>query len=632
MNYYNKYLKYKNKYNDLKGGILSNLQISNLKEAQIPISTISEKHIDKYIYTSEDIDDYILKNKCPYKNTEKIIDCKYTASFNNHLGTCWMLSIFMILIVGDNTSQCFQNAILLSDENELSEKTLLNLQTFLPSYFFENDNLKITVRNLIIEFKTHFKQKFFVYTTNSMNKEYIIENTIKQDVCEEILATLFEQIFNIRVLGDVNIGGSFHSDFFLLNFLSSLYLEKLIKYTIINTEYINVDTNFKDNIGVLITTITHTTCFYKCNNIQKFCSNNLIIDYNWDAFFSKIIYLNNLDIAYKLYDNLTYGPFIYTDEESNTIIKFNNIENTHILKENDNLYVMNDNTEIRYFSIISTLLNYTNYQQNNIQHYLRLIIILKNSIYLEQILNRNNSNLKFFNGQSILSFAIENGCSMCVKIILKMGGNPNEPFIPIWNIRPPLIEAINIQSETICKDLLYYGADPNIYSYNNNIPLIVAVYVNNINIFKLLLNNGADPNLYNNIKQTPLFIAVSEINIILCKLLLNNGADPNLDDYMGRTPLFIAVRKLNIPLCELLLSNGANPNLDDSMGTTPLFIAVREQNIPLCKLLLSNGADPNHKNTIGNTPLLIATKNNNIEIINIISTMHTLKPKTSTGI
>ena len=104
-----------------------------------------------------------------------------------------MISIFMILIVGDNTRQCFQNAILL-DENELSAKTLINLRTFLPSFLVVKDKLRMMVRNKIIEFKKHLKNRFFVYVTNSINK------VIKQDVCEKI--------FNVKVLnllgGDID--------------------------------------------------------------------------------------------------------------------------------------------------------------------------------------------------------------------------------------------------------------------------------------------------------------------------------------------------------------------------------------------------------------------------------------------
>jgi ankyrin repeat protein len=586
--YQDKYSKYKKKYFELKGGILLKEQELLLKKNYISDEEIVILTKEKSIYTSKDIDDIINRKaniQCSIK-TQKIVDCNNNIYFKNMIGTCWMLSIFMILIVGDSTRECLQN-MLIHDIDYITDNEVLSI--FLPKYFYNSDgSLLLEKKKEILELISYLKIKFIV---NIDNQEIFLESKkdIKElylyldDKCELELAKIYKKIFNTHF---TSAGGTLYSNFLLINLLTSLFLKKLIKLNNIVPTKILYNDIFNYNIGILIHSAGHITSFYLCNDKPKYCNNESIINYEWRLFFKKILQLNILNIIFKLYIDDNRGPYIYEVVSKNKW--FFNLNGNKDEESN-----IDEPIEIIQFIILNLLNDYKNFKLDNIIYYIELIISNNYLDYLNEILlnKQIDINIKDLYGYTLLTLAIKKNKIQIVEL------------------------------------LLLHNADPNLLDNNGYTPLLFAIKENNIEIIKLLLLHNADPNLESS-KSTPLLLAIDNIEIV--KLLIMNKVKldkdiilyidkildkditkqnikelilTNMPDKYGYTPLTYAVENNEIETVKLLLTKQACIDLLDNNGNTALFIAITLGNIEMIKLLLNNGANPNILYNNGNTVL-----------------------------
>ncbi|SCX99481.1 Ankyrin repeat [Nonlabens sp. Hel1_33_55] len=140
---------------------------------------------------------------------------------------------------------------------------------------------------------------------------------------------------------------------------------------------------------------------------------------------------------------------------------------------------------------------------------------------------------------------------------------------------------------------------------------IISHAFTDVDMIKELLEYGANPNLVNNNGKTPLLIA-TEGNMRkqqeIVELLLKNGAKPNQNTSGGDTALLNAVKNNKSAIAELLLVNDADATIIDGSGNSALHIAARSGNSALAKLLIKYGANAKLKNRDRRYPDKVAKK------------------------
>lgn len=157
------------------------------------------------------------------------------------------------------------------------------------------------------------------------------------------------------------------------------------------------------------------------------------------------------------------------------------------------------------------------------------------------------------------------------------------------------------------QDAPYKSIAPNDVKNSLNSQLYKAVEENNQSIVKELLEKGANPNVpYYEIfppadtdDETPLFVASKQGYVEIMKMLIQAGARVNTSCcVLGYTPLIFAVQNEQVDAVKTLIGAGADINTKgggdcDSLGETPLIYAIKIGNIEIVQLLLQAGADVN---------------------------------------
>jgi ankyrin repeat protein len=124
------------------------------------------------------------------------------------------------------------------------------------------------------------------------------------------------------------------------------------------------------------------------------------------------------------------------------------------------------------------------------------------------------------------------------------------------------------------KQLLAYGADPDIRDEDGNSPLINCC-------------NSGSLDIKSNGKYVYDSLARNCIETI--EILINAGADVN-QCKTGFTPMHFAAKGGQLDIMKILLANGADINIRDSRDGYPIDIAAKEGNIEIVKLLMKGGA------------------------------------------
>ena len=331
MNYTDKYLKYKNKY----------LAIKNQYGNGIEKYRASTCHVKK-------------------EYNKKLVNCEinFTNSFDT---TCWVIAILMIFLLSDSTSKCVQHKLYRMTVSEIINNNTSNmlLNYILPDDIMNNQEQLIS----LIE---KLQQKFYIKVDDYNDIDIPLHNTpsIRRQFSNETEKEFTELYFNFinDTITTVEDGGASCHEFFLINILSCLFLQRLItiEYFFVNN-LINTKL-LKNTIGILVHMNDHTCAFYICNNKMKFCSDDFVIDYNWISLFNTCNKLKLENKDYKIYLNMygNIGPFIYVDID-NTIILFNNEEPLKYIKSNN----LNFNDTNRYKNIVGfNFLCYSNIKTN----------------------------------------------------------------------------------------------------------------------------------------------------------------------------------------------------------------------------------------------------------------------------
>lgn len=145
----------------------------------------------------------------------------------------------------------------------------------------------------------------------------------------------------------------------------------------------------------------------------------------------------------------------------------------------------------------------------------------------------------------------------------------------------------------------------------------IAAKDNHLMVLKQLLEFGADPNVLDKDRFTALGLSVRENNDAIALELLNSGkVDLNIGAGNLGSPLHIAVVNHKLELVTKMVELGADVNKVDSEGNSPLhqlmsiYSKHETTSYKIMKILITNQADPNLLNSQKLSPLLLAIKVN----------------------
>ena len=222
-------------------------------------------------------------------------------------------------------------------------------------------------------------------------------------------------------------------------------------------------------------------------------------------------------------------------------------------------------------------------------------------------------------GETSLLIATKNCDEITTSILLKYGANPSIPnnlgFLPIHNV-----------AETGCMPSLWLlmeaiGSASNKSQYINArkgdglTPLYIACLEENERMVRELINYGADPNIGDINGTRPLDVLLETTgNHVLYKLLLDAGADPNyMSSEDGHAPIVHAIWSGDPIIVKMIIKAGANVNRVDIDGNTPLMIAcdvhgIHVPNINIIKKLLNSNVNVNIRSADGETALEILNR------------------------
>lgn len=170
---------------------------------------------------------------------------------------------------------------------------------------------------------------------------------------------------------------------------------------------------------------------------------------------------------------------------------------------------------------------------------------------------------------------IDSEDDMALSLYLTEGADPNVwlPHPPFWTPLQCAIDDYDGTQETI-SILLKAGADPSLGDQtSSSYPLIMSIVERQYDVTKQLLSYGADPNIKDEEGRLPLRLSILFEDLKLVKLLLDYGAIKSVNvagGIAGMSPLGIAIHKVNIPIIKLLIAAGANPHQLDGDLLMPI--------------------------------------------------------------
>ena len=519
---------------------------------------------------------------------EKQIGC--SIPFNNKHGTCWLISILVIFFYGDSSSTCVQHKL---NTTIINEENIILLNYILPNdivkqYYDKQRNIEEEFINLMNKLQHIYRIK----RADELKLSTSEDSTPKhRQVLSDELETDFTKLF-ILLLDDTHkqrkidtqnrYGVNIQHEFFLVNILSCLFLNRLIefKYFAVNT-LIDIDL-LKNTIGILIHMNGHLCSFYICNNTMKFCNNHKIIDYNWLALFNKCNELKNENYNIYMEKGMRTGPFIYSN---NTKYYFNRLipyEERVSIDDSDI-----ENYRIIYgFNYLSYYNNadYSNFKKETCGYYLKYYTYLNNiEKYIEFInecrIDNNNINNTVLYNINLLTVAYDKNQKDIFNYLLSLN--------------------INLNMQTLKSNTILYK----VCEKGDYTTLDLLLTKSDINI---------DVNLKNEIGDTPLHVACANGHSRVVDLLTKSDIDidVNLKNEIGDTPLHVACANGHSRVVDLLTKSDIDidVNLKNEIGDTPLHVACANGHSRVVDLLTKSDIDidVNLKNEIGDTPLHVA--------------------------
>ena len=348
------------------------------------------------------------------------ISCNNDRVFKNILGTCWMIAIQTIFCFGDTTKDNFENIMENFSKNiyidyiqkkdivkNLIRRVMENkkLSNVFPEDIFNPDNSKY-LEKILEKIIDRYLSKIFAIGQEKKPKNINLNNNPER--CELLISTnyniLFENI-TLKNLGDrdssenINRRGNIIDVYVFANLLSIFFLGYKISfrqyYPYYKSDFEYIKYNFKEDIGVLLSTSNHMCCFFICNGVQKYYNDNdkKIFDCDWISLLEKI---NNETCLYIQSD----GYVLLLDKEN--------------YQKHEEKYNLD---KVLYFTVVSKNGIGKMDEIDNILHNRNLDMI--NDRLLNNILGESTSDIKYFRK------AAESGSSDALVTLGNMLGDIN---------------------------------------------------------------------------------------------------------------------------------------------------------------------------------------------------------------
>ena len=245
MDYYNKYIKYKTKYLELK---YDNNQYGGV-----------------------------------------IVPCN--KGINNFIGTCWAVAIHMILFFGHLTSEEFYKIMEQFKISTIAEERItlrdsfieeqiervdkdLHLYDFLPAYIFKQPKryfLKIMLTKIIDRYNSK------VFESPITIKPSDINDKTNPQRCETVISENYKKLFDYEIInyGSNQSGGAAEQEGYLFcNLLSIIFLKHKVSFTNYYNNFSLIDFKDETDLGILITIEGHVCCLFICNGKGQYYNDN----------------------------------------------------------------------------------------------------------------------------------------------------------------------------------------------------------------------------------------------------------------------------------------------------------------------------------------------------------------------
>lgn len=229
--------------------------------------------------------DFIFHSKIKQKGG---MNCVNERVFKNILGTCWMISIQMMMCFGDATKEQFERELA---QPNTTKESISNLDKILKKFFpskyscLETKERIIHLSNLLDAFILRYISKIERHSPVLVNPE---ENPERCElVIKQAFILLFQKLLNMFTRGDILY------NYFFSNLLGIFFLKQEIYFSMCTRKMFKQIHFDKQDIGILIHIENHVCCFFVCGGVPKFYN-------NWDK---KIHDFNFIDLLRNLKDD-----------------------------------------------------------------------------------------------------------------------------------------------------------------------------------------------------------------------------------------------------------------------------------------------------------------------------------------
>lgn len=171
-----------------------------------------------------------------------------------------------------------------------------------------------------------------------------------------------------------------------------------------------------------------------------------------------------------------------------------------------------------------------------------------------------------------------------------------------------LTHAIKQPNAPAVRQLLLFGADPNLISKKGVTPISAASYKGHMEIMKMLIAHGADVNKLNTSGSTALIQASHFGHSNAVTLLLDHQALADFANGKGTTALMRASQEGHVDISKLLIAARADVNRKNHEGMNALMLSSQRGHADMVVLLVKAGATMDEQTSQGSTALMLACK------------------------
>jgi hypothetical protein len=273
---YGPYIGYMQKLDkpvELQGRVIRYKSVAKMKGGKI-IGKGNEGFILQTNLNSKVID----KNDIKYKQKGGIY-CINERVFKNILGTCWLISILMMMCFSDATKEQIERELV---QPNTTIESIINLdkklKKILPSKYSDVETTKRIeyLKNLLDAFIKRYISKIERHIPISTNP---LENP---DRCELVIHNNYISLFNnIRIHKDY-FGGNKIDCYFFANLFGIFFLKQEIYFSIYTRKMFNQISFNNQDIGIIIEIDRHMCCFFVCQGLPKFYNDHDKKIYDFD--------------------------------------------------------------------------------------------------------------------------------------------------------------------------------------------------------------------------------------------------------------------------------------------------------------------------------------------------------------